>query len=97
MSEIIISKLDTSIELLNEKSIQIKSISIVGGVAKNNYINKKLQNEMLKENIKLFYPIDDMMTDNAAMIAWSCIKNFKLKKNDIFFKPDPRMKISENL
>ena len=37
------------------------------------------------------------MSDNAAMIAWASLKNFKESKADIFFKPNPRLKVEEKL
>ena len=34
-----------------------------------------------------------MMIDNAAMIAWACIKYYKKERNDLFFKPKPRLSV----
>ena len=97
MAEIISDKLITGLELLDKKNIFIKSISIVGGVANNNYIRKKLEYLFDQRNIKIYYPIKEMMSDNAAMIAWACIKNYRKNKNDIFFRPQPRLSINEKL
>ncbi len=38
-----------------------------------------------------------MMGDNAAMIAWSCIKTYDKNKNDLFFKPNPRLRVKNIL
>ncbi len=95
MVEIIINKLDKCIELFNKKKTFIKSISIVGGVANNKYIRKNIENLFEKKKIKVYYPIDEMMSDNAAMIAWACYKNYKKQKHNILFKPDARMKVNE--
>ena len=38
-----------------------------------------------------------MMSDNAAMIAWACIKNYNKTKDDLFFRPKPRLEIKSNL
>ena len=95
MIEIIINKLDKCIELFNKKKTFIKSISIVGGVANNKYIRKNIENLFEKKKIKVYYPIDEMMSDNAAMIAWACYKNYKKEKHNILFKPDARMKVNE--
>ena len=67
----------------------------MGGVANNNYIKHKLENLFDKRKINLYYPLKEMMSDNAAMIAWACLKKYKYKENDIFFKPDPRLKIKD--
>ena len=32
-----------------------------------------------------------MMGDNAAMIAWACMKFYKKDRSDLFFKPMPRL------
>ncbi len=91
--EIISEKLITGLDVLKQKNIIVNSVSIVGGVANNNYIRHKLENLFDKRKIKLYYPLKEMMSDNAAMIAWACIKNYNKDKINIFFKPDPRLKI----
>ena len=96
ISEIIIHKLLKGIEKLNDDYISIKSISIVGGVANNEYIKKKLENIFDSKKIDLYYPLKEMKNDNAAMIAWVCMQNYKTGDNDILFKPNPRMSILKN-
>ena len=34
-----------------------------------------------------------MMIDNAAMIAWACMKFYNKDRNDLFFKPMPRLRV----
>ena len=97
VAEIIVTKIKTGLMILKEKGIVINSISVVGGVANNRYIRKKFKDFIDKENIELYYPLKEMMSDNAAMISWACIKNYTKEKNDIYFKPQPRMKINEKL
>ena len=94
ISKILIEKLNSSLIFLKNKSIDIKSISVVGGVSNNNYLKDKITDFSKDKNIKLLYPIPSMMSDNAAMIAWAGI--LKEKENDIFFKVDPRLEISQN-
>ncbi len=95
--DILIFKLNKGIEILNDRNIAIKSVSVVGGVANNKYIRKKLENLFENKNVELYYPLEEMMGDNAAMIAWASIKNFKIDKNNIYFKADPRMKVKNKL
>ena len=38
-----------------------------------------------------------MMSDNAAMIAWACLKNYDKNKADLYFRPKPRMEINNIL
>ncbi len=97
ISDIIITKLKNGLKILSKRNVYIKSVSIVGGVANNQYIRSKLENFIDQENIKLYYPIKEMMSDNAAMIAWACIKNYTKKKHDIFFRPRPKMKVEIKL
>ncbi len=97
MVEIISKKLLTGINILNQKKICIKSISVVGGVANNEYIKEKLKNIFDQRMIKLYYPIKEMTSDNAAMIAWACLKNYRKEKMDIFYSPKSRLKINEDL
>ena len=35
----------------------------------------------------------EMMGDNAAMIAWAYMKFYKKDRNDLFFKPMPRLEV----
>tara|TARA_B100000989_G_scaffold282592_1_gene247816 strand:- start:4407 stop:5417 length:1011 start_codon:yes stop_codon:yes gene_type:complete len=97
ISEIITSKIKTGLIILREKNIETNSISVVGGVSNNKYIRMKIEDFVAKENIELYYPLKEMMSDNAAMISWACIKNYTDKKHDIYFKPKPRMNINEKL
>ncbi len=97
ISDILISKLENGLKNLKNKKTDIKSISVVGGVANNKYIRNKIENFVANKSIKIYYPIKEMMSDNAAMIAWACIKNFKKKKINIHFKPRPRMDIEKLL
>ena len=97
MVEIIIKKLINGLKILENQKVNIKSISVVGGVCNNNYIRRKLKNLFDQKKIKIYYPLREMMSDNAAMIAWACLKNYKKSKNDIFFKPQPRLNIKKKI
>ena len=69
------------------------SVSVVGGVANNDYLKKCFKNIEEKENIKFIYPPKYMMNDNAAMIAWATILKYK-NNHDVNFKPNPRLTIN---
>ena len=92
VGNILISKLDKAIKKLYNNNTKNFSISVVGGVANNNYLKKYFQNLEVKENIKFIYPPKYMMNDNAAMIAWATILKH-LNNNDFNFKPNPRLVI----
>ena len=92
VSKILISKLLKTITKLKEMSINISSISVVGGVVNNKYIRKKIIGFGKEKSVEIFFPIKEMMSDNAAMIAWAGILKTS-KEEDIFFKPNPRLRI----
>ena len=91
ISEILIEKLERGLKRLSSENKNIKSISVVGGVSNNKYIRNKIENFFIERNIEIYYPIKEMMGDNAAMIAWACMKFYKKDRNDLFFKPMPRL------
>ncbi len=91
ISEILIEKLEKGLKRLSSENKNIRSISVVGGVSNNKYIRSKIENFFVKKNIEIYYPIKEMMGDNAAMIAWACMKFYKKERNDLFFKPMPRL------
>jgi len=97
ISEILIEKLTNGLKKLKSNKIDINSISVVGGVSNNKYIRTKLENFFKTKNVEVLYPINEMMGDNAAMIAWSCIKTYDKNKNDLFFKPNPRLRVKNIL
>ena len=85
-------KLKLTMQLLINKNINISQISLVGGVAANKYIYKRLKNIVKDYNCSLILPKSYMLSDNAAMIGWACIKRFsKDFSSDIMFKPNPRL------
>ena len=91
ITEILIEKLEKGLIRLSSENKNIRSISVVGGVSNNKYIRSKIENFFVEKNIEIYYPIKEMMGDNAAMIAWACIKFYKKDRNDLFFKPMPRL------
>ena len=97
ITELIIEKLERGLERLKQDKINVKSLSVVGGVSNNNYIKKKLENFFINKDIEIYYPLKEMMIDNAAMIAWACYKNYHIGKDDIYFKPQPRMDVRNKL
>ena len=95
VSQILESKFKLAHSKLAERNIHFKQISLVGGVAANKYIIKKIQ--ILAKNLdcSLVLPPKNMLSDNAAMIGWACIKKYEKKKySDINFKANPRLKIN---
>ena len=97
ISDLLIEKLERGLERLKLYKVNVKSLSVVGGVSNNKYIKKKLENFFINKNIEIYYPLKEMMIDNAAMIAWACYKNYHISKDDVYFKPQPRMDVRNKL
>ena len=93
ITELLIEKLERGLERLKLDKVNIKSLSVVGGVSNNKYIKKKLENFFINKDIEIYYPLKEMMIDNAAMIAWACMKFYNKDRNDLFFKPMPRLRV----
>ena len=79
--------------IFEDKSKKINSLSVVGGVSNNKYIAKKLIDFFKDKNIEILFPVKNMMSDNAAMIAWNCINKNLNHSKDIYFKVDPMLTI----
>ena len=97
ITEILIEKLERGLKRLKLDKQYVKSISVVGGVSNNKYIKNKIENFFVNKNIEIYYPLKEMMTDNAAMIAWACFKNYNINKHDIYFKPQPKLSVNNKL
>ena len=92
VSEILTFKLKKTINKYYKNNTKNLSVSVVGGVANNDYLKKCFKNIEKKEGIKFIYPPKYMMNDNAAMIAWATFLKYK-NSHDINFKPNPRLAI----
>lgn len=95
IANILITKLNKATKNIDINSKKNLSISVVGGVANNNYLKNCFEKFERKNDIKFLYPPKYMMNDNAAMIAWATLLKYT-KNNDINFKPNPRLTISKS-
>ena len=93
ITDILIEKVNKGLDRLSSHNNNICSISVVGGVSNNMYIRNKLENFFTNKGIEIYYPLKEMMGDNASMIAWACIKNNNKNKIDLLFKPKARMSV----
>ena len=96
ISEILEKKFLLSLKYLKDRKVNISQIALVGGVAANNYIYNNIKKHSLIHNIKVILPPKKMLSDNAAMIGWACIKKIGIKKiNNLYFKENPRLTLNE--
>ena len=93
VSAILSFKLNKAINEFYKSKTKDLSVSVVGGVANNDYLKKCFRNIELREAIKFVYPPKYMMNDNAAMIAWATILKHR-NNSDLNFKPNPRLTVN---
>ncbi len=68
-----------------------RSLIVAGGVAANKQIRNIIKKVCYEENFKIYFPKNELCTDNAAMIAIAGLKKFKQKKfNNLNFSVKPR-------
>lgn len=58
------------------EEFKVENVAIVGGVAANKTLQKKLRNR-LSDEVKLFVPSPKLCTDNGAMIAFAGLKSYE--------------------
>ena len=94
VADILEDKSSNIIDVVLKENNNIKSFVVVGGVAANKMIRKRLSNLSKQKKLDVFFPPIEFCTDNGAMIAWAGIekiKKFGLKRvNDFSFEPKPR-------
>ena len=96
VSEILVKKFNMTLKHIKNQNINITQLSLVGGVAANKFIYNKLEKECLKNNIEVILPPKNMLSDNAAMIGWACIKKLSNNNiNDLYFKENPRLTLEK--
>ena len=93
LGAILTLKLNKVIKELYNSNTKNLSVSVVGGVANNNYLKKCFKKIEENETIEFVYPPKHMMNDNAAMIAWATILKHR-NNHDINFKPNPRLTVN---
>ncbi len=74
----------------------LKTFTVVGGVAANQSLSKKLLNLSESANLRFQKLPLDLCTDNAAMIAWAGIEGFKADISSTpSLNPRPRWPLTE--
>ena len=94
--EILSTKIEKVLEILEEKKINIYEIAIVGGVAANKAIRNSFSSTLNLNKLNFIYPPIELCGDNAAMIALACQHKYKNNVNpNNLFKANPRLSIDE--
>jgi len=98
VTQIIESKILLTLEYLKKRKINISQISLVGGVAANQFIYEKIKKIVDDHACSIIMPPKYMLSDNAAMIGWACIQKYLLNGfSNLYFKANPRLTIKDNI
>lgn len=81
VGNILENRLTQAIGLYREQHPAANRLVLAGGVAANSYIRSRLEQHIDKEGFMLAVPPIKLCTDNAAMIGWAAIENFKLGRS----------------
>ena len=93
--EILNKRITLALKFVSEKKYHVKDVVIVGGVAANKKIIKSFKEICYKYDCSLISPPLEFCGDNAAMIAWVCLKHYNNNiKPDINFKTNPNWKLN---
>ncbi len=92
ISKQIINRIELAIKKFQISQNQHKiNLVFSGGVAANNYIRKKLESCCHKHNVRLYCPSPKYCTDNAVMIAFAGLENYKIGNlSKLDFRPKAR-------
>ena len=89
----LIHKTDTAIQITG-----IKSVVVAGGVGANQKLRQKMKLKLAEKDAQVTYPRIEFCTDNAAMIAWACLQQYKKKlKPDLYFNANPRWNLGKKI
>ena len=86
----LVDNLISKVEFLAKEN-NLNSIILGGGVSANSYLKKRLDNESVENNWKIFFPEIQYTTDNAAMIGIvGYLKYSKSEISGLKSTPQPR-------
>ncbi|MDE5061726.1 tRNA (adenosine(37)-N6)-threonylcarbamoyltransferase complex transferase subunit TsaD [Wolbachia endosymbiont of Drosophila tsacasi] len=91
ISDILLDRVSNAIIMAESLNIKINDFVITGGVAANNFLREKLKKHT---NLNIFFPPNNLCTDNAVMVGWAGIE--RLQKNYIDplnFAPRPKWEL----
>ncbi|WP_339048535.1 tRNA (adenosine(37)-N6)-threonylcarbamoyltransferase complex transferase subunit TsaD [Candidatus Mesenet endosymbiont of Phosphuga atrata] len=79
ISDILIDRINNACSML--ESLKIQNFVVTGGVAANNFLRSRIEECALQNNLNIFFPPNNLCTDNAVMVGWAGIE--RLQKNFI--------------
>lgn len=94
--DILENRINNAISLFNKDYPGADTLVVAGGVAANQYLNKRLNSVCTANRMRLVAPPIKLCTDNAAMIAWAGIERLRLNMTDsLDFEPKARWPLAQ--
>ena len=91
VSDILCRKLSLAIDVSLKNCAYFDNVVVSGGVAANNYLRTKLKKIVQLKDKNIFFPPNNLCTDNGAMIAWAGYELYKKGvKSNLSIKAKPR-------
>lgn len=91
ISDILLDRVSNAIIMAESLNIKINDFVITGGVAANNFLREKLKQHI---NLNIFFPPNNLCTDNAIMVGWAGIEMLQKSYIDsLNFAPRPKWEL----
>ncbi|WCR54206.1 MAG: tRNA N6-adenosine threonylcarbamoyltransferase [Wolbachia endosymbiont of Ctenocephalides orientis wCori] len=74
VSDILLDRVKNAIQMAERQNIKINDFVITGGVAANNFLRGKLEQHI---DLNVFFPPNNLCTDNAIMVGWAGIERLQ--------------------
>ena len=71
VADVLCKKISLAIDISNKEFSNFKNVVVSGGVAANNYLREKIINTVKINDKLVFFPPNNLCTDNGAMVAWA--------------------------
>lgn len=94
VAEILVNRLNNSLQVIAKTEIKIDNLVIAGGVSANQYLYQEISKFSEERAIKTISPPINLCTDNAVMVAWAGVERLKLGMVDsLNFKPQAKWEL----